>query len=99
MRGMKRIVGWLVFVAALVGLGLLIHAGTPPTPRWHVPLGVSEFSRVQSDLTADGRVITVVQKDGGASGPVEVRDAANGELLLRAWEVDGPEVCYLGESP
>jgi hypothetical protein len=36
---MRRVVGWAVFVAALGGLGALIHAGTPPTPRWSAHVG------------------------------------------------------------
>src|SRR5215210_5256804 len=39
---MRRVVGWAVFVAALVALGALIHAAAGPTRRWSVRLEVDE---------------------------------------------------------
>src|SRR4051794_24266003 len=80
-EAMKRIVGWLVFVAALVGLGVLIHAGTPPSPRWRVRQGPMDPSEVHSLLTGDGRVL-LLGPLGGGPRVLESRDARTGQLLL-----------------
>jgi hypothetical protein len=78
---MKRVVGCVVIVAALVGLGLLIHAGTPPTASWRVRLGPMDPNEFHSLLTADGRIL-VLGPIGGGRRVLESRDARTGQLLM-----------------
>src|SRR5262245_2954596 len=85
---MKRVVVAAVCVVALVGLGVLIHAGTPPTPRW-----TSRIDRRFPDLAvklAGDRLLTMPGGHGDPGGPLQVCDVATGEVVLSAWE-DGAE--------
>jgi hypothetical protein len=91
---MRQVIGWFAFVAVLVGLGVLIYIGAPPTPRWRVRADIGDLDLVRTMLTADGLVVTV-RGEADRYGPAEVRDAATGALLRRGWEAGGPEGCVL----
>ncbi|MGL4553569.1 MAG: YncE family protein, partial [Gemmataceae bacterium] len=89
---MKRLAIWVIVAAGLVGLGVLIHAGAPPTPRWRVraTLDGAALDR-QSRLTADGRVLVLTGRE------LQARDSATGALLLTA-AVPGPEALLFSRS-
>jgi hypothetical protein len=81
---MKRVITWAACVIALVGLGVLIHAGTPPTPRWSAPIA-SRDQELTVQLAGD-RLLTMPFGDREPSGPLEVRDAVTREVLVTGWE-------------
>src|SRR5262245_3987419 len=70
---MRRVVGWLVFVAFLVGLGALIHAGAGPTPRWrvHLPPGSRGGITRHFHLVDDDRALLTMAGDFEEGGPAQ----------------------------
>src|SRR4051812_7854295 len=88
---MKRVVGWLVFVAALVGLGAVIHAGTPSAPRWSARV---EGLRVIRAAFRGDQLITMRLHSSAPNGPLEVRDVTTGKILWRGWEDGARARCF-----
>jgi hypothetical protein len=88
---MKRIVGWLVFVVALVVLAVLIYAFAPPTPRWArgVEVPSPKQTGVRLRLLDGGKQFLAYQQEfilgNSYTGQVERRDAETGQLLSSHW--------------
>jgi hypothetical protein len=79
---MRRVVGWAVFVGALVGLGALIHAGTPPVPRWRAHVGQPADANV-ARLSEDDKKLVLcpwVTEGDPSEQPVRQIDVATGRV-------------------
>jgi hypothetical protein len=80
---MRRIVGWVVFVAFLVAVGAFVHAVAEPVPTW-VASAPADTHPVFERIVAGRAFLTARKVEVWWGGPVTARDGRTGEVLYAA---------------
>jgi WD40 repeat protein len=97
LRLRRRGIRWSLLVMFLVGLGLMLNAWLPFTPRCVIPVQ----KQVDVDLfylSEDGGIILISGKRNEITRPIQIWDTHNGKNLHSSF-VDSANIHKVGRSP